>query len=246
MRHWLLAAALASPWSASALAADLGPYSPPPAETYYEPGPRAMPGLWQGMYIGANVGTAWGYDSDVTLSGPGASGAFSAFEPDGWYGGGQIGYNAQFNALVLGIEADLQGSDISDSAAGFAGGGGGYFAQSNMSIDWFSTLRGRVGFAAGPALLYATGGLAFADVNRSLTASNGVNTVSMSDDSIETGYTVGGGVEWAFAPNWSLKSEYLYVDLGDQTLSGSSPGGNFSSTTDADFHTVRVGVNYHF
>lgn len=245
MKRWLLAAALASPWSVSALAADLGPYNPPPRESYYGPA-RSMPALWQGAYIGANVGTAWGNGSDVTLSGPGAGGAFASMEPDGWYGGGQIGYNAQFNALVLGLEADLQASDISDSTGGVAPGAGGYIAQSTMSIDWFSTLRARAGYAAGPALLYVTGGLAFADVERSVSASNGGNTVAISSDGIETGYTVGGGIEWAFAPNWSLKSEYLYVDLGDQTLSGSSPGGSYASTTDLDFHTVRVGVNYRF
>lgn len=245
MKRWLLAATLASPWSASAIAADLGPYDPPPREAYYEPA-RNMPGLWQGAYIGANVGTAWGNGSDVTLSGPGAGGPFASFEPDGWYGGGQFGYNAQFNSLVLGLEADLQGADISDSTFGGVAGGGGYIAQSTMDINWFSTLRARAGYAAGPALLYVTGGFAFADVDHSFVATNGGNTVAASSSGIETGYTVGGGLEWAFAPNWSLKSEYLYVDLGDQTLSGASPGGAYASTTDVDFHTVRVGVNYRF
>ncbi len=117
------------------------------------------------------------------------------------------------------------------------------FGQASANIDWFSTVRGRVGYAAGPTLLYFTGGLAFADVDYSVSGTGPGGAFAMSSDKIETGYTLGGGLEWAFAPNWSLKSEYLYVDLGDETVT--SPGG-VSSTTDLDFHTVRVGLNYHF
>jgi len=245
MKRWLLAGILAGSWSASALAADLGPYRPPsPEPDYYEP-IRDVPFVWRGFYAGVNAGYGWGDDNSVTLAGPGSSGAFGAFEPQGWFGGGQIGYNAQFASLVLGLEADLQSSDISDSTSGFAPGSA-YFAQATTNIDWFSTLRGRVGYAAGPALLYATGGFAFADVETSVTASNGVNSVSMSNDDIKTGYTVGGGIEWAFAPSWSLKSEYLYVDLGDESLSSSTPAGTFTSDTLTDFHTVRLGLNYRF
>jgi outer membrane immunogenic protein len=68
----------------------------------------------------------------------------------------------------------------------------------------------------------------------------------MSSDDIETGYTLGGGLEWAFTPTWSLKTEYLYVDLGDQTLSGSGPAGTYTSRTESDFHTARIGLNYKF
>ena len=64
----------------------------------------------------------------------------------------------------------------------------------------------------------------------------------MSNDDIKSGYTLGGGVEWAFAPNWSLKSEYLYVDLGEDSFS--TPVGTY--TTETDFHTARVGLNYRF
>ncbi len=102
--------------------------------------------------------------------------------PEGWFGGGQVGYNAQFNALVLGLEADLQGADISDTT-GLAGGA--VFTQATTDIEWFSTVRGRVGYAAGPALLYVTGGWAFADVNSSVTSSGGFGTVSMSSDDIK-------------------------------------------------------------
>jgi outer membrane immunogenic protein len=115
-----------------------------------------------------------------------------------------------------------------------------------MNVDWFSTLRGRVGYAAGPTLLYFTGGFALADVDDTVVG-NGPNSFSVSSDSIETGYTLGGDLEWAFAPNWSLKSEYLYVDLGDETLTTpGSGGGTFTTRSETDFHAVRAGLNYGF
>lgn len=245
MKHVLLAGLVAGAWSSCALAADLGPYRPPPREEpIYEP-VRDEPWNWQGLYFGVNAGYGWGSDRAATLTAPGADGSFGAIGPDGWYGGGQVGYNAQFHWLVLGLEADLQGSDLSDSTAGFTPGNA-YFTQATTDIDWFSTLRGRIGYATGPMLLYFTGGFAFADVSHSVTATGGGSTVSMSSDDIETGYTLGGGLEWAFTPNWSLKTEYLYVDLGDQTLSGSGPAGTYTSRTETDFHTARIGLNYKF
>ena len=243
MKRILLAAAATCACAGPLLAADLGPYEPAP----YDPPPAYAPpmhraALWSGAYIGANAGYSWGNDYAASVSGPGAGGAFGALEPDGWSGGGQVGFNMQFDRFVLGLEADLQSSDISDRTAGF-GPGGAYYGTSSVDIDWYSTVRGRIGYAAGPALLYFTGGLAFADVDYRTTIAGPAN-VSMSSDSIKTGYTLGGGLEWKFAPQWSLKSEYLYVDLGDETLS--SPGGAYQSTTGTDFHTVRVGLNYHF
>jgi outer membrane immunogenic protein len=233
MKHVLLAGLIAGSWSSCALAADLGPYRPPPSyEPRYEPA-RDMPDLWRGFYVGVNTGYGWSNDDAVSFSGPAGTGS-GAINLDGWFGGGQFGYNAQFRRLVLGVEADIQAADINDRT----GISGNYVGQASADIDWFSTLRGRVGFTAGPTLLYATGGLAFADVDYRVSTPS----FSGSSDSIETGYTVGGGLEWAFAPSWSLKSEYLYVDLGDQALSG----GPYRSSTNLDFHTVRMGLNYKF
>jgi outer membrane immunogenic protein len=237
MKRLLFAGLVAGAWSSCALAADLGPYNPPPRyEPTYEP-VRDHGYNWQGLYLGVNAGYGWDTDNASTFVGPAT--ASGGVDPSGWFGGGQIGYNAQFNALVLGLEADLQGADISDTTA-LAGGGA--FTQATTDIEWFSTLRGRVGYAAGPALLYVTGGWAFADVNTSVSQSAGGGAVGMSSDDIKSGYTVGGGVEWAFAPNWSLKTEYLYVDLGEDTFS--TPVGTY--TTETDFHTARVGLNYRF
>lgn len=241
MRKLLLLAGVIACTSSGALGADLGPYGPPPSEPPEYIGPRHVGMLWDGFYIGANAGYSWSNDHDVSLSGPGAGGSFGILAPEGWSGGGQIGYNRQFDRFVLGLEADMQAADISDSTAGF--GPGGYFGTANADINWFSTVRGRLGYAAGPALLYATGGFAFADVDYSIDASPG-GGVAMSNGEIKTGYTVGGGIEWKFSPQWSLKSEYLYVDLGDEKLS--TAGGGYTAETGTDFHTVRAGLNYHF
>jgi outer membrane immunogenic protein len=230
MKRLLLAGIAAGACASGALAADLGPYRPPPpAEPIYEPAPHGA-WNWQGLYLGVNAGYGWGKDN-ATLRGLGGGGG--TLSPDGWFGGGQIGYNAQFNSLVLGLEADLQRADIGDTTV-LSGGQ----TLVTTDIEWFSTVRGRLGYAAGPALVYVTGGWAFADLRQGVASP----TTFAWRDGWETGYTVGGGVEWAFSPNWSLKSEYLYVDLGNQTLS--SPAGTYK--TETDFHTARVGLNYRF
>lgn len=231
MKNLLLAGLAAGAWSSCALAADLGPYNPPRGEPVYEPIRERGAWNWQGLYFGLNAGYGWGNDNSANYSGLG--GDSGSLSPSGWFGGGQLGYNAQFNWLVLGLEADLQGADISDQSVLDSG-----FTNVQTDVDWFSTVRGRIGYAAGPTLIYFTGGWAFADLNQSLTSGG----ASMSKDEIASGYTLGGGLEWQFAPNWSLKTEYLYVDLGEQTLTG--PAGSY--TTDTDFHTVRAGVNFHF
>jgi outer membrane immunogenic protein len=243
MKRILLAGLVVGSCSTLATAGDLGPYDPVPTyEPRYETR-RDMPWSWDGFYLGANAGYGWGAANNASLNGP-VSGSIGSLEPDGWFGGGQIGYNVQFNRLVIGVEGDLQAADIDD---GVSRGIGGYATQADVAVDWFSTLRARVGFTADSTLIYATGGLALADVDYTVSGSNGVNSFSSSSSSIETGYAVGGGVEWAISPEWSMKTEYLYVDLGDKTLTTpGSAAGTFSTKTETEFHTVRLGLNYQF
>jgi outer membrane immunogenic protein len=192
--------------SSGAWAADLyRPYTPPPEPA---PAPYVEPAIWEGAYIGINGGYGWSN-----------SGATDA---DGAFGGGQIGYNWQRGRLVFGIEGDFQGSDVNSSNSGLAG----------SDMDWFSTVRGRVGLANGPLLIYGTGGVAFADITNRF--------AFVEDSDTKTGYAVGGGLEWAFAPNWSAKAEYLFLGFGDDTVAGTGV------KVDDDVHTVRVGLNYHF
>lgn len=193
--------------SAPAIAADLG------RPIYKAPVAVAVPYMmWNGFYIGGNVGYGWGRDR--------VGGVRS--DIDGFTGGGQIGYNWQFAPnWVFGVEADLQGSNIESDFAGI-----------NSSLNMWGTVRGRIGYAFNNVLLYGTGGFAY--------GRNELSDALGSQSRMHTGHTWGGGLEYAFAPNWSAKVEYLYVNLGRENYS------DFGVSARNDFHTVRLGVNYRF
>jgi outer membrane immunogenic protein len=250
----------------SALAADL------PARTYTKAPVYVDPGYnWTGFYIGGNVGYSWGRSSDTsTLTNGAGTTLFTSgggTNLDGVVGGGQIGYNWQVQSWVWGFEADIQGTDEKGSR-GFTCGIatctppiGGFLAlvlpgpavpaTLNQKIDWFGTVRARAGILATPKVLfYATGGLAYGEVNSSETI--GVLT-GFSNNTTNVGWTVGAGVEGVIGGNWTAKLEYLYVDLG--RVSGSfattipALGGgtltSFYSSRITD-NVVRVGLNYKF
>jgi outer membrane immunogenic protein len=225
---------------------------------------------WTGCYIGVNGG--WGFgDSDVLVASSADPVAVAFFTPaltagalprvfslekDGALFGGQIGCNWQSGAFVFGGEADFQWSDIKDAVAittnvpGFVTGIHGV----SQDLNWFGTVRGRIGWASDRVLFYATGGLAYGDVDYfglfTFPATNDFQTVALSDT--EFGWTVGAGIEWAFAPNWSIKAEYLYIDLGDRNIatvgSGRAPNPTVSLITNWEntYHIARGGVNFRF
>jgi outer membrane immunogenic protein len=176
---------------------------------------------WTGFYVGVNAGGIWNTDN-----------AFG--DASGFAGGGQLGYNWQGmgNPLVFGIEADIQGTSLKDSATIGA-------VSAEAKIPAFATIRGRIGYAWDRAMLYATGGIAFTDTKASVTGGG----VTVSDDKWGTGYTLGGGLEYAFAGPWRAKIEYLYVhaDSVDLTLAGVPV-----STGDFNYNVIRAGLNYHF
>jgi outer membrane immunogenic protein len=197
---------------------------------------------WTGFYVGGNGGYGWAadphnitYNSGDVSGGPDASGGF---------GGGQIGYNWQgvfSRDIVVGIEADIQGADISDTLHGTTSGGISGFVR--QDLDWFGTVRGRVGWAWDRALIYGTGGFAYGEVDDRSVGSGLGETITLRDDSDRTGYVVGGGVEYAIASNISMKIEYQFIDFGDERLTGTSePSDVFvrSSPIDASFHTVQL------
>jgi outer membrane immunogenic protein len=226
---------------------------------------------WTGFYGGVNGGYAWGNDSHVTagvdtaliqVPVPLTAAIDPPFQPSGAFGGGQIGYNWQgvyHPNLVVGVEADIQGADISgDEAQTAATNGGSSIVRAESRLDWFGSVRGRIGYDAGSMLVYATGGFAFGGVKDKLavTASFGgaSDTASIHEDRTATGYTVGGGVEHTLSRAWSLKAEYQYIDLGSDTLSATKtltvPGVAVVTATgkgeyDHSYNTVRVGLNYH-
>jgi outer membrane immunogenic protein len=195
---------------------------------------------------------------------------------DGFIGGGQIGYNFQFaNSFVAGLEADFQGVAASGSTtrfsqatvAGFPANPIDQSLSSTRRLDYLGTVRGRLGFTVTPTLLvYGTGGLAYGQRRASTNISQFVENAAalpnpyssfgnFSDTRV--GWTAGGGVEWLFLPNWSVKAEYLYYDLGSVTF-GLSALQNFNtagtlftsgapvSTTSFRGNIVRAGLNYHF
>jgi outer membrane immunogenic protein len=170
---------------------------------------------WTGFYVGAHIGYGWG---DALIDG------FAA-EPAGIFGGAQIGYNWQAagSRWVFGIEADIAATDINDTIAG----------PTTTTLDYFGTIRARLGYAQDRALFYITGGFAY--------GGNSVTAVPGSADEFHTGWTVGAGLEWAFAQRWSAKVEYLYVDLGSEFYNIGAGG-----IVSLDFHTVKFGVNYRW
>jgi outer membrane immunogenic protein len=189
------------------------------------PPPLVSPAYnWSGFYIGAMGGYGWD------------SGDFS-----GGFGGGTIGYNWQFpgSQFVFGIEVDAAGGSIKDSLTEDIGGG--VLATEELKINSFGSVTGRAGFALDAALIYAKGGFAWANRKDSISAP--AIGVSISDSQFHTGYTIGGGLEYLFTPSWSAKAEYMYTSLGSETY---NLGGFPLDSGTIDFHTIKVGVNYHF
>jgi len=220
MNRLLLAAALLSVATAAS-AADMQarPYKAPP------PPPMVSPAYnWSGFYIGAMGGYGW--DSG---------------DASGGFGGGTVGYNWQFpgSQFVFGVEVDAAGASIKDSLT--ADIGGGVLATEELKINSFGSVTGRAGFAMDAVLLYAKGGFAWA--NRKDSISVPALGVAISDSQSHTGYTIGGGLEYLFTPNWSAKGEYMFTSLGSKAY---NLGGDVFDSGTIDFHTIKVGVNYHF
>ena len=134
-------------------------------------------------------------------------------------------------------------------------------AKASYELDWFGTLRGRVGYLLEPrALLYLTGGLAYGHLSADFSASHpSIGTVSISDSATKAGWVIGGGLEWALSANWMVRAEYLYMDFGSMRtklgpVSETIPNGEFptevsaSGTVRTDFtdQIVRLGLSYKF
>lgn len=266
----------------SAMAADL-PLKAPPLPVW----------SWTGFYAGGNLGYGWAQDPTsltdttsttltrcnncdtptptliplgttvVTAAGTGN------VDPNGVLGGLQAGYNWQHNTIVYGLEADIQASGQSGSVtlcdtAGCPAGTG--VATQTVKLPWFGTLRGRLGFTPSPRwLVYATGGLAVAEIQDS---AGGATGIAISTDTTRAGYAVGGGIETALTDRWSFKVEYLFMGFGTVNL-GVTGAANTATVTNCGFcappriveqvttqtvstvstriddNVIRVGLNYH-
>jgi outer membrane immunogenic protein len=270
MRGWLLvtAAVMATAGVAPASAADLGmPMKAPPIAA---PVPVYN---WTGFYIGGNVGGGWTHDSFTVVDSNGSGGTGSE-DGNGWFGGGQIGFNFQFaRNWVIGIEADADWADVKGSTSHcntFAGGALAGFtsgcSDASTKQDDFGTVRGRLGYAINNVLLYGTGGWAWSRSTTTSTitcalsgcpggpvglAAPGFIGSTASTTATPSGWVAGGGIEWGFVPNWTLRVEYLHLQfdgIGQDFTFTSTTGATVSSHSLANTSedTVRVGVNYLF
>ncbi len=239
---------------------------------------------WSGFYAGVNSGYGWGaYSDTLYVSAHDATANLtvnttSKLWTEGGFGGGQAGYNVQRNRFVFGLETDFQGAAVKGNTFSEAEvfPAGAVIptvineAWARSSLDWFGTVRGRLGYSAGNALFfgetlfYATGGFAYGGVRDSLTMeltsplanANNRTTVSAARNGTRTGWVAGGGIEVALSPSWSAKAEYQYIDLGSNTLATSAAlaylggqtlltdTGTASVKIDHAYNTVRLGLNY--
>jgi outer membrane immunogenic protein len=282
----------------SAFAADLATTKAPPAPL---PPPAMWKGFYIGLNAGglwSNSGSAQisTYPIATQLTNPAnpqnaifatsLNGPLNIGSTNGFIGGGQVGYNWQpglmNNNLIFGFEADIQGVIVTGSksrvvnniwpVAAPTGGSLWNNLDANGNMNFFGTVRGRVGYLVNPTLLvYGTGGLAYGGVSASVNltqyafnaagAANQLATGNVNGSNVQVGWTGGGGVEWMFMQNWSAKVEYLYYDLGSSNLDlntyantlragslVSAPGAAWTASTINGRTTgnlVRAGVNYH-
>jgi outer membrane immunogenic protein len=255
----------------------------------------AQTGEWTGFYIGANAGFSWGEaDEDLSETETIRERIFQDFGTPGEMlisevivsslttensgsadlvgplGGAQAGFNWQAGSFLFGIESDLQvtGQDGRLQICPAPCGPGDSLFASDYGIDWFGTLRGRAGFVVGKrALLYGTGGLAYGHVNADIAAGTVGGILTLTDfDDTRLGWSAGAGVELPIGRRWSLKAEYLHIDLGRADLGSTTslpliiivpgPGAGFTTVFDGTVTTersveltdevFRVGLNYRF
>lgn len=227
-----------------AQAADLGSM-PSRGPVAYAPPPFTWTGIYSGFYAGYGWADLKAEFEDERIG--------RLPEPDGFFAGSNIGINWQMGGFLIGLEADFSYGSIEDSVddivetdfGGFPGGGGGGFAVGATSeLDYFGTVRGRIGLAFGTALIYGTGGFAWGHNDATLDLYLGDFRTRLYDDNMHFGWTAGGGVEWAFTPKWSAKVEYLYLDLGKEDYKFVTGPGVSPVEIDLKVHTVKVGLNY--
>jgi outer membrane immunogenic protein len=216
--------------SGSAMAADLS--LRPPVHTK---APTTAPGYnWTGLYIGINGGGGWGASR---FDFPGLGTTTGDFSTSGGLIGGTIGVNWQTSNLVFGVEGDGDWANIAGSSACPVAG-----FTCTTSESWLGTARARVGMTTNEWLLYITGGGAFGDVQTRVTG-----PVTFAGQSANrAGWTVGGGAEYGFAPGWSLKAEYLHVDLGTSACAIPSCSAFSGANVPVRTEIVRAGLNYRF
>jgi outer membrane immunogenic protein len=232
MKKFLLAtvALVALGATVPALAADLA------ARPVYTKAPAYAAPIynWTGFYIGGHIGGAFSGNNNF-------NGLTTGNNSDGRFLGGlQVGADYQFAPnWVVGIEGQYSWLANNNNGVIFPGG----FVYTNNQRG-LGSVTGRIGYTWGPALLYVKGGYAYSDNNESLTL-GGTPTAFAFDSDHRNGYTVGAGLEYMFAQNWSAKIEYQYYNFGSSSFIAPTALASFGSFR-TDDHVVKVGVNYRF
>lgn len=231
-------------------------------EWYGKGADEAPPIVWTGKYLGVHAAVARGHSTSVdynTIPGtPGSDGGFACdpagycgepfnYDGTGWITGLQAGYNWQRHRLVFGIEGDLGRIDLDRSECKERTATDADIAS--VEYGWYGALTGRVGLPLHRALLYVKGGLAVAEITNEAADIDKIGEIFFIDPLSETrskrnatGWTVGGGIEYALHGDWRLKAEYLYMDFGSET--SSDPDGD-RYKHDNELHVVKLGVNYY-
>ena len=234
MRSLLVVTGLAGALvSSNAMAANIARpiYKAPPA------GALPVAYDWTGFYVGGHVGYGW-----AKKDWQDGFGLFNlSTNVDGFLGGGQVGFNYQIGQFVLGAEGDFSWTGINGGSTLTSGVVPAPGRSFNTDVNWTSTLTGRVGIAFDRWLVYGKGGVAWAHDKFSTEVYTFPGTVEVTDTRI--GWTAGAGVEYAFAPSWSAKLEYNYMDFGDKTVSFTP---TTSANIDQQIHAVKLGINYKF
>lgn len=211
---------------------------------------------WTGPYIGLQAGYAWGNndvspDIEEITTEPQALDAVILSPPedgdidiDGFVGGAHLGYNFQADSLVFGLEGDIEYADLSgDTDVFFDSEDEEPIGEAEQNIDWLGSLRLRLGYAMDRALIYATGGLAVGGVDVKVSIDQ---TGDESESETAWGWTVGGGLEYAFTDDLSARIEYRYTDLGNTDVSIDNLGFAGDVEFEHTFHAVRAGLSWHF
>jgi outer membrane immunogenic protein len=191
----------------------------------------AAPFNWTGFYIGAHVGAGWS-TKEWSFVDDGLVFPIANYNLNGFLGGGQIGYNWQSGWAVFGVEADASWTDIKGSTAS-------NFTSFSSKIDTLGTVTARFGGAVDHALVYVKGGGAWVHEKHAL-----ADFEAFTASKTRWGWTVGTGVEYAFAPNWSGKVEYNFLDFGKANFFGDVFDGGIDIRQ--TIHTVKFGLNYRF
>lgn len=219
------------------------------AQQRFEPGRSP----WGGFYVGVQGGYGWGKtdvvespDNPVAYNGAGNAWSYDA---EGMLGGAHVGLDWESQRLILGLETSVGYVAINGDAPDPASAGLDTVAM--RGDGYYVDITGRIGFGPGNTLYYMKGGLALADLNLSVEdacAGGGCSaaTVAAQDDGLQSGWTMGVGVAYAFSPRLSMRLEYAYYDFNEITVTGSYGGNDYDWKQAVAFHAVTAGLDFKF